>query len=104
MGPDDICKRPRPCLTGAWLFGGPVSHCETGQFGGDPVGAYSITTPDACADLAGEAVRQSGCQQLMAFFDYVMVRCHRPHMGLAKIGFAAFSADNRTARLYWAFR
>lgn len=76
-----------PVLRAHGLVGGPVSHCETGQFGGDPVGAYSITMPDAGADLAGEAVRQSGCQQLMAFFDCVMVRCHRPHIGLAKIGF-----------------
>ena len=43
--------------------------------------------PDAGVDLAGEAVRQSACQQLMAFFDCVMVRCHRTHLGLAKIGF-----------------
>ena len=68
IGPDDICKRSGRCLTGAWLGGEPISQCETGQFGGDPLGAYSITMPDAGADLAGEAVLQSGFQQLKAFF------------------------------------
>ena len=43
---------------GARFIGGPVSRCETDQFGGDLAGACSIATLDAVADLVDEAVQQ----------------------------------------------
>ena len=70
IGLVDICKGSGRYLTGARLVRGPVSQCETGQFGGDLAGAYSISTLDVYAGLVEETDQQRWVQAMKRLINY----------------------------------
>ena len=73
IGLVDICKRSGCHLIGAKLVRGPVSQCETGQFGGDLAGAHSIATLDVCAGLAEESEQQPLVQAKKRLISYRLI-------------------------------